>query len=303
MVGLSVVILIAGMRFATQRYRALSRQLELEERSAELAKVQERLAQSQKMEALGQLTGGLAHDFNNMLAVIVAGLNVMRRRIESGQTDVMSQLDSASEGAQRAGQLTKRLLSFARRQSLSPAATDVNKLVSGLTQLLRQSLGEAIHLEFAQSAGLWRAYVDPEELESAIVNLILNARDAMPAGGTIAIETANAHLDDDYAACHEGVKAGQYVIVAVTDTGVGMSPETAARAIEPLFTTKEEGKGTGLGLSQVHGFVKQSGGDLAIDSEVGRGTTVRLYLPCAHLANISSRNLPSAAWCIIFPFP
>jgi signal transduction histidine kinase/CheY-like chemotaxis protein len=291
LVALSDVIFITGMRFAIECHRELSRTLErrVEERGAELAKAQERLAHSQKMEALGQITGGLAHDFNNMLAIIVGSLDIMRRRIASGRTDVMRYVDSASEGAQRAALLTQRLLSFARRQPLAPAATDANKLVSGLAELLRRTLGETIHTEFVQSGGLWQAYVDPGQLESAIVNIAINARDAMPAGGTITIETANAYLDDDYAACHEEVKAGQYVVIAVTDTGAGMSAETAARAVEPFFTTKETGKGTGLGLSQVHGFVKQSGGHLAIYSEEGRGTTVRLYVPRARPANISTR--------------
>jgi CheY-like chemotaxis protein len=192
------------------------------------------------------------------------------------------QLDNALDGAQRAAQLTQRLLAFARHQPLSPAIFDVNRLTLNMSEMLRRTLGERITHECVQAGGLWRARVDPGQLENAILNLAVNARDAMPGGGALTIETANAYLDERYAAEHDDVKAGQYVVVAVSDTGTGMPFAVAARAMDPFFTTKEAGKGTGLGLSQVFGFIKQSGGHMAIYSEEGRGTTVRLYLPRAH---------------------
>ena len=283
-VATSEVLFIGAMRFAIQRYRELSRNLEqrVGDRTSELQKTQQMLSHAQKMEAIGQLTGGLAHDFNNMLAVVVGNLDIMRRRLMVGQTDIVRYLDNAHDGAQRAAQLTQRLLAFARHQPLSPAIIDVNKLTLNMSELLRRTLGERITHECVQAGGLWSARVDPGQLENAILNLAVNARDAMAPGGALTIETANAYLDERYAAGRQDVKAGQYVVVAVTDTGTGMPPGVAARAIDPFFTTKEAGKGTGLGLSQVFGFIKQSGGHMAIYSEVGRGTTVRLYLPCAH---------------------
>lgn len=278
------VVFIGAMRRAIQRYRELTRNMErlVSEKTSELLKTQTMLAQAQKMEALGQLTGGLAHDFNNMLAVVLGNLDLMRRRLASGQTDIIRYVDNATDGAQRAAQLTQRLLAFARHQPLSPAPTDVNKLTSGMSELLRRTLGERVIVECVLAGGLWRAQVDPGQLESAILNLAVNARDAMPNGGALTIETANAYLDEQYAARNQDVRPGQYVVIAVSDTGTGMSPETAARAIEPFFTTKVAGKGTGLGLSQVFGFTKQSSGHMAIYSEEWRGTTVRLYLPRAY---------------------
>ena len=238
------------------------------------------LRQAQKMEAIGQLTGGLAHDFNNMLAVVMGGLTLARKRIATGRHDeVEPLLDGALDGAERAAQLTRRLLAFARRQPLAPEQVDVNRLVSDMSDLLGRTLGEAVRLETVLAGGLWRALADPSQIENAVLNLAVNARDAMPDGGRLTIETRNAHLDEEYAAAHAETRAGQYVMIAVTDTGTGMSAEVLAQAFDPFFTTKETGKGTGLGLSQVYGFARQSGGHVRIYSEPGQGTTVRLYLP------------------------
>jgi signal transduction histidine kinase len=252
------------------------------ERLIEEAARRERLAaqlrQSQKMEAIGQLTGGLAHDFNNMLSVIMGSLSLLKVRLSRGEGNLERYVDSALEGAERAATLTHRLLAFSRLQPLAPQPIDVNKFVAGMSDLLRRTIGEQIHVETVLAGGLWRTRVDQGELENAILNLAVNARDAMPEGGRLTIETANCHLDDDYAREHD-VPAGQYVLVAVTDSGSGMAPEVVAQAFEPFFTTKTVGKGTGLGLSQVHGFVKQSGGHVKIYSEPGEGTTIKLYLP------------------------
>ena len=238
------------------------------------------MRQVQKMDAIGQLTGGLAHDFNNMLAVIFSALNLLKRRMERGQTNVGELVDAAIDGAQRAATLTQRLLAFARKQPLSPEAIDPNKFVAGISDLLRRTLGETIKLETVLAGGLWRVHADAAQLETAILNLAVNARDAMgEGGGRLTIETANAHLDDAYAAQHISVPAGQYVLIAVTDTGRGMTAKTIEQAFDPFFTTKAVGRGTGLGLSQVHGFVKQSLGHVKIYSEIGSGTTVKLYLP------------------------
>jgi nitrogen-specific signal transduction histidine kinase len=243
------------------------------------------LRQAQKMEAIGQLTGGVAHDFNNLLTVILGGLDSIRREIEKGPADLdVARLrrmqDMAFKGAERAATLTSRLLAFARRQPLAPKPVDLNKLVGGINELLQRTLGERIALEVVSAAGLWIAHADPAELESALMNLAINARDAMPDGGNLTIETANVCLDDDYVnALVEPVPAGQYVMLAVSDTGEGMDKKTIDRVFEPFFTTKAAGKGTGLGLSQVYGFVRQSGGHIRIYSEPGEGTVVKVYLP------------------------
>ena len=253
--------------------------------SAEIAEresIEEQLRQVQKMEAIGQLTGGIAHDFNNMLAVIMGALNIMQRRINRGDYNIAGFMDAAIEGAQRGGALTQRLLAFARKQMLEPRALDANKLVSGMSDLLRRTLGEVIQTEVVLAGGLWRVYADPHQLETAILNLVVNARDAMETGGKLTLETANAHLDEAYVADHKGVPAGQYVVVAVTDTGTGMSAEVLSKAFDPFFTTKGSGKGTGLGLSQVYGFVKQSGGHVKIYSEIGHGAAIKIYLPRYH---------------------
>ncbi|HZA67803.1 MAG TPA: response regulator, partial [Geminicoccaceae bacterium] len=236
----------------------------------------------QKVEAIGQLTGGVAHDFNNLLTIIIGNLETLQRQLARGDLDP-ARLDRAAEnalrGAQRAAALTQRLLAFSRRQPLSPRPIDANKLISHMSELLRRTLGEAIAVETVLGGGLWRTHADPNELESAILNLAINGRDAMPAGGKLTIETANVYLDERYAARHAEVAPGQYVVVAITDTGTGMSMEVLAQAFEPFFTTKEVGQGTGLGLSQVYGFVKQSGGHVKIYSEPDQGTTVKVYLP------------------------
>jgi signal transduction histidine kinase len=252
------------------------------ETAARREQLADQLRQSQKMEAIGQLTGGLAHDFNNMLSVIIGSLNLLRRRLARGETDLGKYIDTALDGADRAATLTHRLLAFSRRQPLIPQSLDANKLVAGMSDLLRRTIGEQIRVETVLAGGLWRTCVDRGELESAILNLAVNARDAMPDGGRLTIETANCHLDDSYASAHVDVPAGQYVLVAVTDNGCGMTSDVAANAFDPFFTTKGAGKGTGLGLSQVHGFVKQSGGHVKIYSEPGEGTTIKLYLPRFH---------------------
>jgi signal transduction histidine kinase/CheY-like chemotaxis protein len=238
-----------------------------------------KVRQMQKMEAIGQLTGGVAHDFNNMLAVIISALQLAQRRLDRGETDIQRFTDAAMDGARRAATLTNRLLAFARRSPLSPAVIDVNKSVSSMSELLRRTLGGTVEFETVLGAGLWRVQADVAELENAILNICVNARDAMSDGGKLTVETANAFLDDAYARQNEDVAAGQYVMLAVTDTGQGMSEAVKRKAFEPFFTTKEVGKGTGLGLSHVHGFLKQSGGHVAIYSELGVGTTVKLYLP------------------------
>jgi signal transduction histidine kinase len=243
------------------------------------------LRQAQKMEAIGQLTGGVAHDFNNLLTVIMGGLDSIRREIDKGPGEVdfarVGRMQAmAFQGAERAATLTSRLLAFARRQPLAPKPVNLDKLVAGLGDLLQRTLGERVSLETVSAGGLWLAHVDPAELESAVMNLAINARDAMPDGGKLTIETANVALDETYvSALVEPVPPGQYVMLAVCDTGLGMNEETIDRVFEPFFTTKEAGKGTGLGLSQVYGFVRQSGGHIRVYSEPGEGTTVKLYLP------------------------
>jgi signal transduction histidine kinase len=241
--------------------------------------LESQLRQSQKLEALGHLTGGIAHDFNNMLGVIVASLHLLRRKLADANGDCVQLIDSAMDGADRAAAMVRRLLAFSRRQPLSPRPLDPNKFVSAVSDMVRRALGEKIDFETVLAGGLWATKVDQHELESAIVNLAVNARDAMPDGGKLTIETANCSLDDAYATENMEVNPGQYVMIAVTDTGQGMPPEVLSQAFDPFFTTKPTGKGTGLGLSQVHGFVKQSGGHVKIYSESGRGTCIKLYLP------------------------
>jgi signal transduction histidine kinase/CheY-like chemotaxis protein len=251
-------------------------QTEMTERAAAEGQVR----QLQKMEAVGQLTGGIAHDFNNMLSIVIGSLDLARRRITGGEHPQIAKcIDNAMEGAERAALLTSRLLAFSRQQPLEPKVIDPNKLVGSMSEILRRTLGENIRMETVLAGGLWRTNVDPAQLESALLNLAVNSRDAMPDGGNLTIETANCDLDDRYAAAHSEVKAGQYVMVSVSDTGTGMAPEVVERAFDPFYTTKGAGKGTGLGLSQVFGFIKQSGGHAKIYSEPGHGTTVKLYLP------------------------
>ncbi len=251
---------------------------ELHNAASARAAAETQVRQLQKMEAVGQLTGGIAHDFNNMLAVVIGGLDMIERRIAAGRGDVGRYVEAAKDGATRAAALTQRLLAFSRQSPLSPEPVEGNRLIADLTELLTRTLGEPIAVETVLSAGLWRAEADRGQLENAIVNLAVNARDAMPDGGKLTIETANAHVGDDYAR-EADMAAGQYVMIAVTDTGTGMAPDVLAKAFEPFFTTKPVGRGTGLGLSQVFGFVRQSRGHVRIYSEPGVGTTVRLYLP------------------------
>jgi len=247
-----------------------------------LEKAQEQLVQAQKMEGIGQLTGGIAHDFNNLLTVILGNLDTLSKAVKDGAPDAAKLtrlIESAQRGAQRAASLTQRLLAFSRRAPLDPRVIELGRLVTGMSDLLRRSLGEQIAMETVLSGGLWRVNVDPNQLEIALLNLAINARDAMPEGGRLTIETANTYLDDAYAAAQSEVVPGQYAVICITDTGSGMSKEVAARAFEPFFTTKEIGQGTGLGLSQVYGFVKQSGGHVKIYTEAGEGTTIKIYLP------------------------
>ena len=239
---------------------------------------EEALRQAQKMEAVGQLTGGIAHDFNNMLAGVIGALNLIQRRLARGDTDVGKFIEGGLDSAYRAASLTQRLLQFSRQSPLEPVALDINKLCLGMTELLTRTLGETIHVETVLSAGLWNAKADPVQLENVILNLAVNARDAMPSGGHLTIETSNAYVDETYATQNQ-MPDGQYVLIAVSDTGDGMTPEVLAKVFDPFFTTKPVGKGTGLGMSQVYGFAKQSGGHVKIYSELGHGTTVKLYLP------------------------
>jgi PAS domain S-box-containing protein len=256
--------------------------LEAEKR---LAEAQEALRQSQKMEAIGQLAGGIAHDFNNLLTVIIGGLGQLERGITSiPDQNLTARLrrscEMAQQASQRSAKLTARLLAFSRRQPLDPKPIDANRLIAGLADMLARTLGEQVRLEVITAPGLWMAQADVNELENAILNLAVNARDAMPEGGRLTIETGNTFLDEDYvAAIAEPVAAGQYVMIAVTDTGVGMDAGTLTHVFEPFFTTKPVGQGTGLGLSQVYGFIRQSNGHVRIYSELGQGTTVKLYLP------------------------
>jgi len=258
-----------------------------ERREAQIAlqKAQEQLAQAQKMEGIGQLTGGVAHDFNNLLTIIMGNLETLQRGLKAPSLDASRlgrSADNALRGAQRAAALTQRLLAFSRRQPLDPKPVDIGRLVSGMSDLLRRTIGEQIGIEAVLAGGLWRAHVDPNQLEVAILNLAVNARDAMPNGGKLTIETANAYLDESYVAVQADVAPGQYVVICITDTGCGMSKQVLERVFEPFFTTKDVGQGTGLGLSQVYGFIKQSGGHIKIYSELQQGTTVKLYLPRLH---------------------
>jgi PAS domain S-box-containing protein len=240
---------------------------------------QQALAQYQKMDALGQLTGGIAHDFNNLLHVIKNAAEILERRLHGIEPEVRKYLEMLKRNAERAASLTHRLLAFSRRQVLDPKPINPNNLIIDVSTLLRQALGESVSVETVMGAGVWWVSADANQLETALLNLALNARDAMAGSGKLTIEISNAFLDETYAAAHAEVKAGQYVMIAVSDNGSGMSKEVAAKAFDPFFTTKEIGRGTGLGLSQVYGFIKQSGGHAKIYTEPGEGTTVKLYLP------------------------
>jgi PAS domain S-box-containing protein len=255
--------------------------------------IEEQLRQSQKMEAVGQLTGGVAHDFNNLLTVIVGNLETIWRHAPAEDGRLRRAIDQVTRGAQRAVTLTQQLLAFSRRQPLNPKPTDINRLVAGMSDLVRRTIGENISVETVLAGGLWRVEIDAHQLESALLNLAVNARDAMPEGGKLTIETANAHLDDEYADRYPELTAGQYVVLCVTDTGTGMSADVITHAFEPFYTTKPIGQGTGLGLSQVYGFVKQSGGHVKLYSEVGQGTTVKIYLPRMSRQADEEEDLPA----------
>jgi hypothetical protein len=246
---------------------------------AELAAAQEALRQAQKMEAIGHLTGGIAHDFNNLLAGIGGSLELLQTRLAQGRLGDVDRYVAAAQGSvRRAAALTQRLLAFSRRQTLDPKPTDVNRLITGLEELIRRTVGPAIAVEVVGAGGLWGTKIDPSQLENAIINLCINARDAMPHGGRLTIETANKWLDDRVAR-ERDLAPGQYISMCVTDSGAGMTPDVMAKAFDPFFTTKPIGQGTGLGLSMIHGFVRQSGGQVRIYSELGKGATVCLYLP------------------------
>jgi signal transduction histidine kinase/CheY-like chemotaxis protein len=266
----------------------------IETQRADIEALHTRLLQSQRLEAVGQLTGGVAHDFNNLLTVVLGNADLLR----GGALDepVRAQaLQMLTEAAERGAGLTRQLLAFARKQPLAPGSVDVNPLVAALEPMLRRTLGEHIEIELVRGAGVWPALVDAGQLENALLNLCLNARDAMPRGGRLTLETANAALDPRYAEAHAEVTPGQYTMLAVSDTGNGISREHLKHVFEPFFTTKEKGKGTGLGLAMVYGFVKQSGGHVSIYSEPGQGTTVKIYLPRAEPARASAAVAPVPA--------
>jgi signal transduction histidine kinase len=251
----------------------------LRDEAASLAAAEARIRQMQKMEAVGQLTGGIAHDFNNMLAVIVGSLDIAKRQLHVDPAKSERFIANALDGAQRGAQLTSRLLAFSRQQPLDPRPLDANKLVRETSELLRRSLGENIRLEAVLADDLWRILADAPQLESTLINLCVNSRDAMPEGGSLTLRTANVHLDNADGRGGIDGNSGDYVAIVVRDTGCGMSPEVLARAFDPFYTTKAPGQGTGLGLSQVYGFVSQSGGHISIDSQPGTGATVSIHLP------------------------
>ncbi|WP_174297032.1 hybrid sensor histidine kinase/response regulator [Sphingomonas bacterium] len=260
-----------------------------------LAASQEALRQAQKMEAVGQLTGGLAHDFNNLLTGMMGNLELLQMRIARGRLDDVDRFISAAQGAgRRAASLTQRLLAFSRRQTLDPKPTDVNRLIMGLEELLRRTVGAGFNIEIAPATGLWIAEIDAAQLENAILNLCINGRDAMPDGGCLTVETANEWIDDRTAS-ERDLSPGQYVSICVTDTGTGMSAETIQRAFEPFYTTKPIGQGTGLGLSMIYGFAKQSGGQVLIRSQIGQGSTVCIYLPRHHGEVVAPEEVDAGA--------
>ncbi len=264
---------------ASARDQLLLSHQELVAQIARREQVESQLRQSQKMEAIGQLTGGIAHDFNNMLGVIMGAHDLILRRIKKGDFAIGRFLEAATNATERAAALTQRLLAFARQQPLAPQPVDANKMIINMSDLLHSTLGEHIQIETVAAAGLWTISADVQQLESAVLNVAINARDAMPDGGKLTIETANAHLDDAYCKQNPEIEPGQFAMIAISDTGTGMAPDVAARVFDPFFTTKPAGKGTGLGLSQVYGFVKQSRGHIKVYSELGAGTTIKIYLP------------------------
>jgi signal transduction histidine kinase/CheY-like chemotaxis protein len=276
------LLMMAGVMLAFTQIDARSLALANEQLRREIAereRVEAVLRQSQKMEAVGRLTGGIAHDFNNMLAVIMGSLDLLKRRLDGADLRLAALVESALDSTQRAATLTRRLLAFSRLQPLKPQSVDIERTLRGMAELLQRTLGERTKVETVVSGGLWRAHIDRSQLEAAILNMAINARDAMPDGGKLTIEAGNAYLDRAYAEQEPEVAAGQYVMLAITDTGSGIAPENLEKVFEPFFTTKPVGLGTGLGLSQVLGFIKQSGGHVRLYSEPDVGTTVKLYLP------------------------
>ena len=290
-----VAIEVTARKLAEARLHELNEQLEsrVAEEVAERTRVEDALRQSQKMEAVGQLTGGIAHDFNNMLAAVIGPLDLLSLRLGESDPLVTRYIDMAIDGANRAAQLTQRLLAFSRQQPLQPVPVDANRLVAGMTDLFVHSLGGNIRLETTLAPDLWLTFADANQLENVILNLAVNARDAMPAGGRLSVATANCTVDRDSAEAHPTVPRGQYILVTVADNGTGMTAEVIAKAFDPFFTTKQVGQGTGLGLSQVYGFVKQSAGHVKLCSAVGEGTTVKLYLPRL-AATVDTVDAPTA---------
>jgi len=290
--GLVLLCLLALRR--TRREAAAI--IQAREATAQREAAEAQLRQAQKMEAIGQLTSGVAHDFNNLLTVISGNVELLQRRVRDHDLELERFAAAAMRGVDRAATLTQRLLAFSRRQPLDPKPLDINRLIAGMSDLLRRTLGEEIEAETVLAGGLWTVLVDANQLEHSLLNLTINARDAMAGHGKLTIETANTFLDEAYAQAHDEVAPGQYVLISVTDTGSGMTGEVRERAFEPFFTTKESGQGTGLGLSQVYGFIKQSGGHCTIYSEPGQGTTVKLYLP-RHLGAVEpvATAAPAAA--------
>jgi len=307
-IGLAAVLARQAQRGV---YQLRQRTAELEAEAKLRVETESKLRHVQKLESVGQLTGGIAHDFNNLLTIILGNLDTLRRRLlipspdQSGEeraATLLKPVDYALQDARSAAQLTQRLLAFARQQPLEPVNLDVNELVSGLTELLRRTLGERITLESVLAGGLWPSFADANQVEAALINLCVNARDAMPDGGKLTIETSNAYLDEAYADQFDDVRPGQYVLLSVTDTGTGIAPEVLQRIFEPFFTTKPAGKGSGLGLAMVYGFVKQSGGHIRIYSELGEGTTVKIYLP--RLTQVEeTKAAPAAKPAVESPLP
>ena len=293
LIGLALLaaMVLAGVLAVATRQAVtglLDRTRELETESKLRHEAEDTLRQAVKMEAVGQLSGGIAHDFNNLLTIIIGNLDTMKRRLaEFAKSTVAGDaiakleapLEAAMKGAKSSAQLTQRLLAFSRRQALDPDRLDVNRLISGMLEMLRRTLGSDVSIETVLGAGLWPSFTDAHQLENVLLNLALNAKAAMPDGGCLTIETANTYLDDAYVRRFGDVKAGQYVVLCVTDTGTGIPAEILDQVFDPFFTTKPLGEGSGLGLAMVHGFVKQSGGHVRIYSEVGSGTTVKIYLP------------------------
>jgi signal transduction histidine kinase/CheY-like chemotaxis protein len=269
-------------------------ELALAQEGIQRREAEEMLRHAQKMEAIGQLTGGVAHDFNNLLTIISGNIEIAQRSLaawsETSKERLKRAIGNAASGAQRAAVLTQRLLAFARRQPLDPRLTNVNQLIGGMAEFFRRTLGENIDLEIVGGAGLWQVEVDPSQMEAAILNLVVNAKDAMADRGKLTIETSNAFIDESYSLQNAEMPVGQYVQISVSDNGSGMSREVQEKAFDPFFTTKQPGQGTGLGLSQVYGFVKQSGGHVKIYSEIGEGTTIKIYLPRALAAASGPRE-------------